>query len=83
MFMRLLAASLGVGGLLILLVGLLANVLGRFAFARNIGIGQDPGFGGQQAMASVAGAVILLAGVWLWRRQGASSDTRHVEQPPA
>ncbi len=74
MSMRLLASVFGAGGLLILLVGLLADVLGRFTFAVNMGIGQDAGFGGQQRMATIVGAVILLVAVWLWRRQGAPSE---------
>lgn len=73
MSMRLLAAVLAAGGLLILLVGLLADVLGRFAFATDMGIGQDPGFGGQQRMAAIVGALVVLVAAWLWRRQRASS----------
>ena len=74
MSMRLLASVLAAGGLLILLVGLLADVFGRFAFAANMGIGQDPGFGGQQRMAAIVGTLVLLVGAWLWRRQRAPSE---------
>ena len=47
---------IGVG---LLLTSLLADVLG---------IGDDPGFGSQQTMGSLAGLVILAAGVYLTRK---------------
>ena len=47
---------IGVG---LLLISLLADVLG---------IGDDPGFGSQQTMGSLAGLVILAIGVYLTRK---------------
>ena len=43
----------------LLLISLLADVLG---------IGDDPGFGSQQTMGSLAGLVILATGVYLTRK---------------
>ena len=74
MFIRLAAFILTAGGGLILLVGLLADVIGRLTIAGNLGVGQDPGFGGQQTMAAIVGAAFLLIGIWLWRRHRPPSD---------
>ena len=43
----------------LLLISLLADVLG---------IGDDPGFGNQQTMGTLAGVVILATGVYLTRK---------------
>lgn len=51
--------TLVLGGLLILLVSLLADVLG---------LGEDRGLGSQQILGAILGIVVLLEGVWLWRR---------------
>ncbi len=55
------------GGQLILLVSLLADVLG---------LGEDRGLGSKQILGAILGIVVLLEGVWLWRRQRAASDTK-------
>jgi hypothetical protein len=72
MFNRLAAGALVLGGLLILFVSLLANVLGPLSVAARLGIGQDPGFGIQQTLGAIVGLVGLVVGVWLWR-QGAEA----------
>jgi hypothetical protein len=69
---RLAAGALVLGGLLILLVSLLANVLGQLSVAVRLGIGQDPGFGSEQTLGTIVGLVGLVVGVWLWR-QGAEA----------
>ncbi len=71
---KLAAGGLVLGGLLILLVSLLANVLGQFSVFASLGIGQDPGFGHQQTLGTILGIVVLGIG-WMWRRQSAGSDT--------
>jgi hypothetical protein len=71
---RLAAGALVLGGLLILLVSLLANVLGQFSFFASLGIGRNPGFGSRQTLGTILGIVVLGIG-WMWRRQNAASDT--------
>ena len=46
-------------GVLIFLISLLADPLG---------LGRSPGFGRVQTLGVVVGALIVLAGVYLWRR---------------
>ena len=65
---RLAAGALVLGGLLILLASLLANVLGLLPAVASLGIGNDPGFGSQQILGTIVGLVGLVVGVWLWRR---------------
>ncbi len=74
---KLAARGLVIGGLLILLVSLLANVLGQLPAAASLGIGLDPGFGSQQTLGTIVGFVVLVVGVWLWR-QGADAKFRSV-----
>jgi hypothetical protein len=74
---KLAAGALVLGGLLILSVSLLANVLGQFSIFAGLGIGGDPGFGPQQALGTIIGFVVLVVGVWLWR-QGAQAKFRSV-----
>ncbi len=71
---RLAAGALVLGGLLILLVSLLANVLGQFSVFASLGIGRNPGFGSQQTLGTIVGLVVLAVGVWI-RRKSAGSDT--------
>ncbi len=72
MYNRLAAGALVLGGLLLLFVSLLANVLGQLSIAARLGIGQDPGFGSHQILGTIVGLVGLVVGVWLWR-QGAEA----------
>ncbi len=74
---RLAAGALVLGGLLILSVSLLANVLGQLSIFAGLGIGGDPGFGPQQVLGTIVGLVVLVVGVWLWR-QGAEAKFRSV-----
>ena len=74
---RLAASVLVLGGLLILSVSLLANVLGQFSIFADLGIGGDPGFGAQQTLGTILGLFVLVVGVWLWR-QGAEAKFRSV-----
>ena len=71
---RLAAGALVLGGLLILLVSLLANVLGQLSVFASLGIGRHPGFGSRQTLGTILGIVVLGIG-WMWRRQSAGSDT--------
>ncbi len=52
---------IGVG---LLIVSVLADV---------IGVGDDPGFGNQQKLGTLAGGVITLVGLYLMRKGGATS----------
>ncbi len=79
---RLAAGALVLGGLLILSVSLLANVLGQLSIFAGLGIGGDPGFGPQQALGTILGLVVLVVGVWLWR-QGAQAKFRSVRYAAA
>ncbi len=79
---RLAAGALVLGGLLILSVSLLANVLGQLSIFARLGIGGDPGFGSQQALGTILGLVVLVVGVWLWR-QGAQAKFRSVRYAAA
>ena len=79
---RLAAGALVLGGLLILSVSLLANVLGQLSIFASLGIGGDPGFGSQQALGTILGLVVLVVGVWLWR-QGAQAKFRSVRYAAA
>lgn len=79
---RLAAGALVLGGLLILSVSLLANVLGQLSIFAGLGIGRDPGFGPQQALGTILGLVVLVVGVWLWR-QGAQAKFRSVRYAAA
>lgn len=79
---RLAAGALALGGLLILSVSLLANVLGQLSIFAGLGIGGDPGFGPQQALGTILGLVVLVVGVWLWR-QGAQAQFRSVRYAAA
>jgi hypothetical protein len=72
---KLAARALVIGGLLILLVSLMANVLGQFSVFASLGIGRQPGFGSRQTLGTIVGLVVLVAGVWSWRRKSAGSDT--------
>ena len=74
---RLAAGALVLGGLLILSVSLLANVLGQLSIFARLGIGGDPGFGAQQTLGTILGLFVLVVGVWLWR-QGAEAKFRSV-----
>ena len=53
---------------ILLVVGI--GLLGASLLADGIGIGDDPGFGLQQTMGSIAGVVITVVGVFLLRRSG-------------
>ncbi len=72
---RLAAGALVLGGLLILLVSLLADVLGQLSVFASLGIGRWPGFGSRQTLGTIVGLVVLVVGVWFWRRKSAGSDT--------
>ncbi len=74
MYNRLAAGALVLGGLLLLFVSLLANVLGQLPVAARLGIGKDPGFGSQQTLGTIVGLVVLVVGVWI-SRKSAGSDT--------
>ena len=74
---RLAAGALVLGGLLILLVSLLADVLGPLSVGARLGIGQNPGFGSRQTLGTIVGLVVLVVGVWLWRH-GAEAKFRSV-----
>ena len=54
--------------LLLLVIGV--GLLGASVFAEVIGLGDDPGFGLQQTMGSIAGAAITVVAVYLLRRSG-------------
>jgi uncharacterized membrane protein len=47
-------------------VGLLIDLIALFADP--LGLGRSPGFGWHQLLGVVVGALIVLAGVYLWRR---------------
>ncbi len=68
---RLAAGALVLGGLLILLVSLLADVIAR------LGIGLHEGFGPAQTLGTIVGLLVLVVGVWLWRK-GAEAKFRSV-----
>jgi uncharacterized membrane protein len=52
-------------------VGLLIDLIALFADP--LGLGRSPGFGWHQLLGVVVGALIVLAGVYLWRRGKVSS----------
>ena len=54
-------------GALLLLASLLADV---------IGIGDDPGFGRQQTMGTIAGVVVLAVGAFLYKKTDQDSGSR-------
>jgi hypothetical protein len=53
-------AAIIVGALLVLIA----------LFADPLGLGRSPGFGWKQALGVVVGALVIVAGVYLWWRQG-------------
>lgn len=53
--------------LILLVVGI--GLLGASLLADVIGIGDDPGFGSQQTMGTIAGAVIAAVGLFLMLRR--------------
>ena len=57
---QILVLAIGIG---LLLASLLADV---------IGIGDDPGFGNQQTLGTIAGALITAFGVYLYMRRAKS-----------
>ncbi len=72
MLQRMIGPILTGAGVLILAASLLANVIGQFPIGETLGLGRDPGFGPQQTTGTIVGVVVLIGGVWLWRR-GAES----------
>ena len=54
--------------IILLVVGI--GLLGASLLADVVGIGDDPGFGLQQTMGSIAGVVITVVAVFLLRRSG-------------
>jgi len=67
---RVLAAA----GVLIVLASVLADVIGQLPFAAGLGVGRDPGFGGQQVTGAILGVAVLAVGIWLWRKPGAGKS---------
>jgi len=53
---------IGIGALLVLIA----------LFADPLGLGRSPGFGWIQTLGVVVGALVALAGVYLWRRRKVS-----------
>ena len=58
--------AISVLGALILLASLTADVTG---------LGDDPGFGGQQTIGTVFGVVVLAVGVYLYKKIGPGSTS--------
>lgn len=59
-------------GVLILVIGL--GLLFASVFAEPIGIGDDPGFGRQQTLGTIAGAIITVLGLFTTFRRKRSVD---------
>ncbi len=59
--------------LLLLLVGVV--LLAASLLADTIGIGDDPGFGSQQTMGTIAGAVVAAVGLFLTLKAGKDTTT--------
>lgn len=78
MYQRLIGPALAVAGGLILSASLLADVAGRNAVVRHLGFGGDSGFGVEQTAGTMLGLAVLLVGIWLWRRPGASATARYL-----
>ena len=74
MLQRLLGPILTLVGALLLLASLLADAIGGLPFAAGLGVGRDPGFGGQQVAGALIGVAMLAAGIWLWSRPGAGQS---------
>ena len=72
MLQRMIGPIITASGAAILLASLFANVIGQFAAGQSLGLGRDPGFGGQQTLGTIVGTAVLIVGVWLWR-QGAKA----------
>ena len=68
MLQRTIGPILTASGAVILLASLFANVIGRFPIGRSLGIGRDPGFGGEQTLGTIVGAAVLIVGAWLWKK---------------
>ena len=51
---------IAVGVVLVLLSG----------FANPLGLGEYPGFGWKKALGVIIGALVIVAGIFLWRRTG-------------
>ena len=59
--------------LLLLLVGVV--LLAASLLADTIGIGDDPGFGSQQTMGTIAGAAVAAVGLFLTLKAGKDTTT--------
>jgi hypothetical protein len=69
MLQKMLGPVLVAGGVLIIAVSLLANVIGRFPIGQSLGLGHDPGFGTQQTIGTIVGAAVFIVGIWVWRQR--------------
>ncbi len=59
--------------LLLLLVGV--GLLAASLLADTVGIGDDPGFGRQQTMGAIAGAILAAVGLFLTLKAGKDTTT--------
>ena len=58
-----------------------ALILLASALADSIGLGDDPGFGRQQTIGVIFGAVVLAVGVYLWKKADESGGSGPGDAP--